>query len=449
MSIETLVGIIVITTFVGVIFYCIKGHNLMIGFTVVSILWTIIALVANQLSPNPAIAGMPVLDVVAKVFQEGPELYAKAMLVNVFFGAFFSRVLMDTGIAATLIRKVVELGGDKPRLTMTLLCVVTALCFTSMTGIGPVMSIAVIVLPILQALGIPAPIALFSFMGSIMAGVIANITHFIQYRGILGGMEPGIIEGYSYEEYFTFGMIGLAIALVVVLLVTNLALNKTKTAHAWASSATGSAVVDAPFYSWISVLLPVLLVVVLKIPLIVSFVVSSLYALITCGKLKGGFTEICRIISKLFSDGATDVGPMVGFLLTLSMFNAAAVYIAPYFDAVIGGLFPTSALGICALFAVLIPLGFFRGPTNLVGCGTAIASVVLSLQAWPFAFIYPLFSIATCVPQHIDITQSWVAWGLGYTKVNQKDLMKMTIPTGWIAGAILCFVIYFLYGGLV
>ncbi|MFR3754083.1 MAG: hypothetical protein ACLTW9_20800 [Enterocloster sp.] len=79
------------------------------------------------------------------------------MLVNVFFGAFFGRVLVDTGIAATLIRKVVELGGDKPRITMALLCIVTAIIFMSMTGIGPVISIAVIVLPILLSLGIPAP----------------------------------------------------------------------------------------------------------------------------------------------------------------------------------------------------------------------------------------------------------------------------------------------------
>lgn len=449
MNIETIVGIIIIVTFLGMIYYCIKGHNLMIGFSVISLLWTVIALVTNQFSANPTLEGLSTLEVFTNVFQAGPELYAKSMLTNVFFGAFFGRVLMETGIAATLIRKVVELGGDRPRFTMSALCVVTALCFTSMTGIGPVISIAVIVLPILQALGIPSAIALFVFMGSIMAGVIGNITHFIQYRGILGAMDPAI-ETYAYGDYFVFAAIGVAITLVIVLVTANLALNKNRPAHTWAAAAgRGKGVDNAPWYSWISVLLPVILVVTIELPLVISFVGASLYAMITCKKLNGGFTNICRSIAKLFADGAADVAPMVGFLLTLSMFNAAAVYIAPYFDAVIGGIFPTSALGIAVLFAVLIPLGFFRGPTNLVGCGTAIASVILSLQAWPAAFIYPLFSVATCVPQHIDITQSWVAWGLGYTKVNQKDLMKYTIPCGWIAGAILCIVVYIMYGKLV
>jgi hypothetical protein len=101
------------------------------------------------------------------------------------------------------------------------------------------------------------------------------------------------------------------------------------------------------------------------------------------------------------------------------------------------------------LFAVIIPLGFFRGPTNLVGCGTAIAAVVLSLTNWPVQFIYPLFAVATIIPQHLDITQSWVAWGLGYTKVNSKDYMKFSIPTGWIAGAIMCIVVFVMFGSLV
>lgn len=137
-----------------------------------SVLWTTISLIGNSITPNSAMEGATIIDVLTNVFQTGPENYGKSILVNIFFGVFFARVLIDTGIAATLIRKVVELGGDKPRITMSLLCIVTTIIFTSMTGIGPVISIAVIVLPIMLSLGIPAPIAMFSFMGSIMAGYL-------------------------------------------------------------------------------------------------------------------------------------------------------------------------------------------------------------------------------------------------------------------------------------
>lgn len=49
---------------------------------------------------------------------------------------------METGIASTLIRKTVELGGDRPIITIVLLNVVTAFIFTAMMGAGPVIAIA-------------------------------------------------------------------------------------------------------------------------------------------------------------------------------------------------------------------------------------------------------------------------------------------------------------------
>lgn len=169
---DIVIGILLIASLAGMIYYAVKGKNLMVGFMIISTIWLVICLVGNAISANSSMANLSTLDVVKSVFQAGPEGYAKSILVNIFFGAFFGRVLIDTGIASTLIRKVVELGGDKPKITMILLNVVVALCFTSMTGIGPVISIAVIALPIMQALSIPSEIALFSFMGSIMSGIL-------------------------------------------------------------------------------------------------------------------------------------------------------------------------------------------------------------------------------------------------------------------------------------
>ena len=447
MNINVIIGIIMILSFVGLVWYCVKGFNLMVGLAVMATFWTVLALIGNAIAPTDIMEGQTLIDSLTYVYATGPANYASSILVNVFFGAFFGRVLMDTGIAATLIRKVVELGGDKPRITMGLLCIVTAIIFMSMTGIGPVISIAVIVLPILLSLGIPAPIAMFSFMGSIMAGIFGNIVNFNQYQTIYAGFNPEAAN-YTYNDYFTIGIICMAVSLVVVLVVANFNMGKKKTSHAWAAAA-GSVNDNAPAISWISVILPVLGVVLFEIPIILGFCLSAIYALITTGKLRGTYSEICRLFAKLFTDGAIDVAPMVGFLLTLAMFNNAATYAAPYFTAILGGFVPTSALALAIVFAVLTPLGFFRGPMNLVGCGTAILAVMITtLPGAPVAFLYPLFAVTTIAPQHLDITQSWVAWGFGYTKVSTKDYMKMSIPTGWIVGIICCMAVYVLYGSL-
>ena len=446
MGVNVIIGIIMILSFLGMVWYCVKGYNLMVGFAVMATFWTILALIGNEFAPNSAMEGKKLIDVLTHVYSTGPAEYAKSILVNVFFGAFFGRVLVDTGIAATLIRKVVERGGDKPRITMALLCIVTAIIFMSMTGIGPVISIAVIVLPIMLSLGISAPIALFSFMGSIMAGIFGNIVNFNQYQTIFKGFNPAA-ESYTYNDYFRTGVIGMAVSLVAVLVLSNIVMNK-KTSHAWAATASGTND-NAPAISWIAIILPVLGVVAFKLPIILGFIIAALYALLTTGKLKGSYGDICRLFAKLFTDGAIDVAPMVGFLLTLSMFNNAASFASPYFTAILGNFVPRTAIVLCIAFAILTPLGFFRGPMNLVGCGTAILAVVIAaLPNAPVQFLYPLFAITTIAPQHLDITQSWVAWGFGYTKVSTKDYMKMSIPTGWIIGIIMCIIVFVLYGGL-
>ena len=406
--------------------------------------WMGLALVGNTFSPNSAMEGQGVIDVLTHIYTTGPAEYAKSILVNVFFGAFFGRVLVDSGIAATLIRKVVELGGDKPRITMSLLCIVTAVIFMSMTGIGPVISIAVIVLPILMSLGISVPVALFSFMGSIMAGIFANIVNFKQYQTIYAGFNPAA-ESYTYNDYFQIGMIGMIVSLVVVLTVANISMNKKKR-YAMAANVPAEGG-DAPMISWLAVLLPVLGVVLLDLPIILGFILAGIWALLFTGKLRGGYKEICRQFAKLFTDGAVDVAPMVGFLMTLAMFNNSAAYASPYFSAIFGDWIPQSPLVLAIVFAILTPLGFFHGPMNLVGPGSAILAVVLAVNpTMSPAFLFPLFAITTIAPQHLDITQSWVAWGLGYTKVTSREYMKKSIPTGWIIGAILCLITFLLYG---
>ncbi|MGQ4224407.1 citrate transporter [Enterococcus mundtii] len=441
---EMIIGMLLILSFFFMVWYCVKGLNLMVGLAIMATIWMGLALIGNFFSPNAAMEGQSVIDVLTHVYATGPAEYAKSILVNVFFGAFFGRVLVDSGIAATLIRKVVELGGDKPRITMSLLCLVTSIIFMSMTGIGPVISIAVIVLPILMSLGIAAPVALFAFMGSIMAGIFANIVNFKQYQTIYAGFNSAA-ENYTYNDYFQIGMIGMIVSLVIVLLVANISMNpKKRYAMAAELPREGG---EAPMISWLAVVIPVLGVVLLEIPIILGFMLAGIWALLFTGKLRGGYKEICRQFAKLFTDGATDVAPMVGFLMTLAMFNNSAVYVSSYFSAILGDFIPQIPFVLALAFALLTPLGFFRGPLSLVGSGSAILAVVLAVNpTMPVAFLFPLFATTTIAPQHLDITQSWIAWGLGYTKVSSREFMKKSIPTGWAIGVIVCILTLILYG---
>ena len=131
-----------ILTFFALAYYCVKGYNLMIGFLIISVLWTVLSLAGAGISSPEFIAENPVLQfggdggkglvaILNKIYQAAPEGWGTT-LVNVCWGAWFGRVLMETGIASTLIRKTVELGGDRPIITIVLLNIVTAFIFTAM-----------------------------------------------------------------------------------------------------------------------------------------------------------------------------------------------------------------------------------------------------------------------------------------------------------------------------
>ena len=191
---EYVIGILLLLTFFALAWYCVKGYNLMIGFLIISVAWTVLSLggvavsSAGFLADNPVLqfeGGKGLVAVLNNIYQSAPEGWGTT-LVNVCWGAWFGRVLMETGIASTLIRKTVELGGDRPLITIILLNVITAFIFTAMMGAGPVIAIGVIVLPILMSLGIPKAIAMFTFRGSVSAGMYLNpVLQFSQMRAFL------------------------------------------------------------------------------------------------------------------------------------------------------------------------------------------------------------------------------------------------------------------------
>ena len=205
----------------------------MIGFLIISIAWTALSLLGTRggirrtfIAENPILqfggdTGTTLVSILNKIYQSAPEGWGTT-LVNVCWGAWFGRVLMETGIASTLIRKTVELGGDRPIITIVLLNIVTAFIFTAMMGAGPVIAIGVIVLPILMSLGIPKAIAMFTFMGSVSAGMYLNpVLQFSQLRAFICAADE--MPEFSFSWYTShWGIYALIISVVVVSVLTGI-----------------------------------------------------------------------------------------------------------------------------------------------------------------------------------------------------------------------------------
>ena len=172
---DMILGIIILITFVAFMVYAIRGGNLMIGLFVMALLWAAIGAIGGVVTWN---------DVNTTILDGGPTGFGPTA-IYIIFGSWFGRILVETGIAGTIIRNAVELGGDKPGITCILLCAVTALIFTTSYGPGAVVAIGVIVFPIMLSLGIPKPLASGSFCMSVGCGLYFNQSLLNQAAGTM------------------------------------------------------------------------------------------------------------------------------------------------------------------------------------------------------------------------------------------------------------------------
>lgn len=428
---ETILGIILLITFLAFIVYAAKGGNLMLGLFVMAVLWAGIG----------AIGGVVTWDDINKtIFDGGPTGFG-ATAVYIIFGSWFGRILVETGIASTIIRNAVELGGDKPGLTCILLNLVTALIFTTSYGPGAVVAIGVIVFPIMLSLGIPKPLASGSFCMSVGCGLYFNQSLLNQAAGTMVVGEEKYVIG---SEWYTFAIIAFVVHFISIV-VMDLVNTKKKT-HAWAATASSvdtSKNVNA--LAMLTPILPVLLAVIFGLSMIPSILIAVIYALITTGNIKG-WNKIADLVQKTFHDGVSDVGLVLGFLMFLQMFCKAAGLIKNLLAPIIAPVLPSSMFLMFLLFGICGFLALFRGPLTIWGAGTALFVIVAEATGWPLSVLYPLFYIPCCtINTNVCPTQSWNMWAIGYTQVNTKDFMKTVLPFALPCAFILEMVAYFMF----
>src|SRR4029079_2292712 len=192
------VGIGLLIAFLAVVVLIGRGQSPIIMLLLLAVAWAVIA-------------GIGIDDIQKKIIQGGGVAYASAVIIIVF-GAWFAQVLIQTGIAESVIRSAVELTGDRPMITAMVINLVNALLFTSMYGVGAAIAIGVIALPIMMSQGIPARVAAPTFTMGIGAGAFVNLVQF----GTFEKLFPGI----KYEApWLTYFFIGMAVYILIAWLM--------------------------------------------------------------------------------------------------------------------------------------------------------------------------------------------------------------------------------------
>ncbi|MCD8141621.1 MAG: hypothetical protein LUE17_17950 [Planctomycetaceae bacterium] len=427
---ESVIGILLLVSYIVFAIYAARGGNLILGFFVMAVLW----------SGLGALAGVTTWkNVNVDFFQGGPANWGGTAII-IIFGSWFGRIMVDTNIAGTIIRKAVELGGDKPGFTCMLVSLVVGIIFTTSYGAGAVVSIGVIAFPILLSLGISKSLAISSFMMAVGSGMYINMGMFSQVKAIIGGFTND--AGWRY-----FSFIAMGVQLVLCFLMVFIYSRKTESVHGWAAPQgfTDGGDRNVTWPALITPVIPVIVAVAFNWQYIPSILLAVIWGLAFTGNLKS-WTRLGTLVQKTFNDGVADLGLVFGFVLILQMFIRSTSTCAQLLAPILQPVLPENVGLLFIVFGVLCVLALFRGPLTLWGSGVATVALLEASGLYVANVIFPLFYIpSTSITASICPTQSWNSWAVGYVKIGVKDYLKVVLPFAWLTCVALSIIAYLIF----
>lgn len=416
------------------------------GLMISKVLPTILALPLMAAAIS-IIAGMPFLNFINAVVLGGSVKLASSIGV-VVFGAMFARVIMKTGISDSIIKKAAELAGDKPLPIAVVLTGAIAFVFLGMNGLGAIIMIGSIAIPIMTSAGIKPVVAASLLLLGMQTGLAANAANYGTFIGIFGG-----------DVVASFYLPAMVISAVVALLFILLHVKPEKERSAWAVPNANVIAKTDKQVSAIAMLTPVIPIIIVFIfkeiwgfgaadkgmvdavgSSIFGFIIASIYAVLVTKP-----RQMVNIFSGAIVEGIQDVAGVIFLFIGIGMLVAAVTtpVVSDYLNPIIKSLVPTGKLGILLFFAILSPLALYRGPLNMFGMGAGIAALLVSLNVLPIVAITGAFVAVQYVQAVSDPTNSQNVWIAGYTNEETSSILKMTLPYTWLmCVAMLLFMIF-------
>ena len=362
-----------------------------------------------------AIAGAGASGVAAVIVDGSVKL--APVIVTTIFGALLSRVTLSTGIAETIVDYAAEFGGDRPLLLALALCAAVALLFTSLTGLGAIIMVGSIVLPIMLTVGVPRRTAATLFMLAFALGFIFNIAQWKFYTTTFG-VEQSQLQPYA----FALGGLDL-IALVAYALVRF---------RAERGYATWALEPDEPIarkrvapWALLTPVLPIALYFFFQISPIVAFALAALFGVLS--------TRPARAIEILVASairGVEDVAPAVLLFMGIGMLLAATALpsVKHALEPLVAAIAPRSPFAYVVLFGLLSPLALYRGPLNPFGVGIAVYTVLAGLGVMPAVVLVAAVMAVVQVQNVCDPTNTQNVWVANFTGVRVDEITKLTLP---------------------
>jgi|GEM_PF-170169 len=409
-------------------------------------------------------------DIISKGALKLHSAYTVAM-----FGGMLAILVKEKKIAETFIKYAAELAGDNPVVVALVMMFVCFLLFTTLGGLGAIIMVGTIILPIMMSLGIEPLVAGGVLLIGLCAGGTFNPGNWALYEASLE-VDRGKIQ------LAALVMIALYLVMGTIFVTSNM---KGKKRRRYFALNTGAGDVSQKVHpiALLSPIVPIILVFRMSTfaeltlwirdwagwlarlsdfligiarfwdryvgawDFIPAFIAGILFCLVTTWDKKG---NNIKILTKSMIEGAESVMPAVLLMMGIGMLLNAVWNpdVSGYLQPLIRGILPKSRITYIVIFGLCAPLALYRGPLNLWGLGLGIAMLIYKQSPFSAAAVMGIFITTGAMQGVCDPTNTHNVWIATYINEDVIKLTKKLIVYVWImifAGLLLMSFLFPLY----
>lgn len=375
------------------------------------------------------LAQLPVNNILNTIIAQGSMKLA-SVYVAVFMGAMMGRVMMQTGIAEEIIKRAAEFGGERPLIVAFGLMLVTIILFTTLQGLGAIITVGSLVLPIMMSLGIPRKLAGTLFLLAFGTGFIFNPILFTLYRQLLQLQDTELLP--NQVSIFAFILLGLM--LIAVFIYAMIAAKRSgemllMSAVPKEELLKRTRKKGVPLVALLTPIVPLVLffgfnAYGIKLDFIAAFIIGSIFAILTTD-WRNGIKALTSSAIKGIEDGAPAAILMMGIGMLLNALNLQPIKTA--LEPLIKSLPFGSPIFYVAFFGLFSPLALYRGPLNIFGIGIGLFTIMFGTGVLPAIALLAAIMCVVQVQNICDPTNTHNVWIANFTGVRVEELTKETI----------------------
>lgn len=420
------------------------------------------------------VGGIPPERILTDVIAKGSVKLANAYTTTIF-GAILAELINKLGIAKAMVRWVAEFAGDSPFLLGLFMTIVTALLFSSLGGLGAVIMVGTVVLPVMLSLGISPLTAGALFLFGINLGGMFNLANWQLYVEVLkidqsaiasyvvpfAGAISAIVLLFLTVELRTWRNVGYLLAGVLALGGAFAGLSYSQHQGAAAALAGGAPKPPAIEPLSISITAGVLALLVAyalvrhlqksrslpgvafltpAVPLVL--VLAGHWDIIPAFLLGIAFAVLCtwqrdsvNTLTRSIIEGAATVAPAVVLMLGIGMLLAAVMdpAVSSAISPLLVKVVPVHPLPYVLTFTAAAVFALYRGPLSLWGMGSGLVKLMQTSTALGSTAIMSMLMSVGQLQGVCDPTNTHNVWIATYLGTDTQSLLRRTLPYAWLA----------------